>query len=198
MVSTNGTTTHIYMIRHAESPYVHGEESTRGLSEAGHEAVRTINEIMRPEQVDAVVSSSYARAVLTVQGVADERGLTVIPFEELRERAIKGLGYQSAWEELESAIKQSFINKDYALPGGESTRQAQERAIPVIRKLLREYAGRKVAIGTHGNIMTIIMNYFDESYGYDFWNSTSKPDIYRLDFDGERLVGVQRMWEAYS
>ncbi|QYR21290.1 histidine phosphatase family protein [Paenibacillus sp. sptzw28] len=189
-------TTHIYMIRHAESPFVHGEESTRGLSEAGHEAVLTINEIMRPEQVDVVVSSSYERAVLTVQGVADERGLTVTRFEELRERAIEGLDYRTAWEELEGAIKQSFIDKDYALPGGESTRHVQERAIPVIRRLLQEYAGRKIAIGTHGNIMTIIMNYFDESYGYDFWNSTSKPDIYRLDFDGERLIAVKRLWEA--
>ena len=55
--------------------------------------------------------------------------------------------------------------------------------------------GQKIAIGTHGNIMTIILNYFDKNYGYDFWLQTSKPDIYKLEFDGIELLRVNRLWE---
>ncbi|WP_084760564.1 histidine phosphatase family protein [Cohnella panacarvi] len=77
---------------------------------------------------------------------------------------------------------------------GETTRHAQDRAIPRIKQLLAEFAGKKIAIGTHGNIMTIILNYFDGSHGYEFWAQTSKPDIYKLEFDGERFVQVERLW----
>lgn len=80
-------------------------------------------------------------------------------------------------EEILKAIEQSFVDIDYSLPEGETTRQAQARAIPKILQLLSDYKGKKIAIGTHGNIMTIILNYFDKSYGYDFLVQTSKPDI---------------------
>ncbi len=38
------------------------------------------------------------------------------------------------------------------------------------------------------------MNYFNAEYGYDFWKSTSKPDIYELKFSGEKLQLVNRLW----
>jgi 2,3-bisphosphoglycerate-dependent phosphoglycerate mutase len=39
------------------------------------------------------------------------------------------------------------------------------------------------------------MNYFDRKYGYDFWESTSKPDIYKLIFIDGELTDVKRTWE---
>ncbi|WP_267917526.1 hypothetical protein [Lederbergia citrisecunda] len=42
--------------------------------------------------------------------------------------------------------------------------------------------------------MTIIMNYFNQQYGFDFWRSTTKPDIYRLVFSNELLLNVTRIW----
>jgi len=77
---------------------------------------------------------------------------------------------------------------------GGTTRQAQAMAIPKILQLLTDYKGKKIAIGTHGNIMTIILNYFDKSYGYDFLMQTSKPDIYKVEFQDTELVRVERLW----
>ncbi|WP_251037861.1 histidine phosphatase family protein [Paenibacillus albidus] len=80
------------------------------------------------------------------------------------------------------------------MPGGESTRDAQKRAIPVIEQLIQRHAGSKIALGTHGNIMTIIMNYFDDKYGYEFFTQISKPDIYKLEFEGMKLILAERLW----
>lgn len=183
------------MVRHAESPLILGEERIRGLSPRGHEDVKRVEEIMRFVEVDVVVSSPYARALLTVKGVAEAKGLPVIELEELRERPIVGLQDKLAQQAFTARIRQSFDDKDFVPDGGESTRQAQERAIPIIGELLRKYEGKSIVIGTHGNIMTIILNHYDDRYGVAFWESTSIPDIYRLDFAGEKLVGVRRMWE---
>jgi len=182
------------MIRHAESPFVFGEERFRGLSEEGFQAAKKIADILDSEDIHCVVSSSYTRAKQTVEFLAERKGLPIVEFDELIERPIKGLDYKAPWEELLQAIEKSFINHDFSLEGGESTEQAQKRAIPVILKLLKEYEGKGIAIGTHGNIMTIIMNYFDNSYGFEFWNGTSKPDIYRMTFQGNQLMKVDRMW----
>ncbi|MFC4777298.1 histidine phosphatase family protein [Paenibacillus sp. GCM10023252] len=186
--------THIYMIRHAESPYVFGEERSRGLSDEGFQAAKKVADLLDSEEIDCIASSTYLRARQTVEYLAERKGLPIREYDELIERPIKGLDYKAPWEELLQAIAKSFNDYDYCLEGGESTKQAQQRAIPVILELLKEYEGKSIAIGTHGNIMTIIMNYFDQTYGFDFWNSTSKPDIYRMTFQAGQLVIVDRLW----
>lgn len=187
--------TTIYMIRHAESPFVHGQEETRDLSEKGLEKSKKITEIFEDIELDVIVSSSYRRAIQTIEDLANKKNLPILKFEELRERPIKGLDYDMPWDELMEAIEKSFEDIDYSLSGGESTRKAQERSIPVIEKLLIDYKGKCIVIGTHGNIMTIIMNYYNKAYGFDFWNSTSMPDIYKLSFVSNELKNVERLWE---
>jgi 2,3-bisphosphoglycerate-dependent phosphoglycerate mutase len=186
--------TTIFMIRHAESPFIFGEERTRKLSKDGELDAEKVAKLMLNEKIDVIVSSPFARSIQTIEPIATTRNIKIELYEELKERMIKG-NYKLPWEEVEPAIKKSFEDKDYCLPGGETTRQAQERAVPIIKQLLKEYEGQSIVLGTHGNIMTIIMNYFDGKYGYDFWESTSKPDIYKLIFIDGELTDVKRTWE---
>ncbi|SFT20056.1 histidine phosphatase family protein [Paenibacillus sp. BC26] len=186
--------TTLYMVRHAESSYSPKEDRTRGLSARGQEDVLRVTALLRDIPVDAVVSSPYARAMLTVQGIAEQRELPIIPFEELRERQLHGIDYPLAEGEFQAAIKRSFTDHDAVLPGGESFRQAQQRSVPVIKELLRDYRGRSIVVGTHGNVMSMIMHAFDARYGWEFWKSTSMPDVYRLEFQQEELIGVERLW----
>ena len=186
--------TNLYMVRHAESPFEFGKEKSRGLSEEGMTAARRVASIFSTIEVHYIASSSYTRAIQTVQPLAEQTNIPVIEYDELIERPIKGLDTKAPWDALLEAIRRSFEDKDYALEGGESTREAQERAIPVIEKLLEEQKGNNIVLGTHGNIMTIIMNYYNEAYGFEFWEQTSKPDIYKLTFDGNKLENVERLW----
>jgi len=82
------------------------------------------------------------------------------------------------------------------MPNGESTQEAQERAIPIMKQLIQQHKGGKIALGTHGNILTIILNYFNKEYGYEFFEQTSKPDIYKLEFNEFELTTVERMWNS--
>ncbi|WP_308637750.1 histidine phosphatase family protein [Paenibacillus silvisoli] len=188
--------TRIYMVRHAESSYSPGEDRTRGLTPKGQEDALRVTELLRETPIDAVVSSPYARALLTVEGIAAERGLTIAPFEELKERKLHGDEVElAAHGGFMQAIERSFADHDAALPGGESLRELQQRAVPAVRRLLRVYRGQSVAVGTHGNIMCMILQAFDARYGgFEFWRGTSMPDVYRVTFRGEELVGVERLW----
>ncbi|HET6871481.1 MAG TPA: histidine phosphatase family protein [Sporolactobacillaceae bacterium] len=186
--------TSLIMVRHAHSPFVFGQECSRGLSEQGEKDAKKTTEILSGETIHGIVSSPYKRAIQTVEGLANERGLVIQLFEELKERRLKG-SYKLSEDEIDHAIKRSFDDQGYALEGGESLKDVQHRAIPLINDLLNKYKGQTVVLGTHGNIMTIIMNYFDTKYDYEFWKTTTKPDIYKLEFHDLNLHSVERLWK---
>ncbi|PWN11852.1 histidine phosphatase family protein, partial [Bacillus thuringiensis] len=87
------------------------------------------------------------------------------------------------------------LDPDFALTGGESNVDCQKRAIKVLKELLNTYQGQKVVLGTHGAVMTLMMGYYDSKYELNFLLQTSKPDIYRMEFNGQELVEVKRLWE---
>ena len=185
--------TTVYMIRHAKSPFIFGEERTRELSVEGEIDLKKITELMRDVEIDVIVSSSYTRAIQTIEGIAKQKRIAIKVIEELRERQLKG-AYKLTNEEIQQAIKKSYEDYDYFLSGGESVTEVRNRSIPVIKSLLTQYKGKTIIIGTHGNIMTIIMNYFNSKYAYEFWKSTTKPDIYKLIFSGLTLQNVEKIW----
>lgn len=184
--------TTIYMVRHAESPYTEGNERTRGLTLEGKKNVGKITEILKDEGINMIISSPYARAILTVEGLAGELALDIQIFEDLRERHFSDCLITN--EEFMPAIKRMFEDSAYSLPGGESNTLCQKRSVGVMKYILQEHKGKKIAVGTHGNVMTLMMNYFDSTYGWDFLNQTKKPDIYKLLFKDLELKEVERLW----
>ena len=187
--------TYIYFIRHTESPNNFSDEKNRKISEKGKIDAEKLANILKNENIDLVVSSSYKRAIETVKPLANILKKKIILRDELVERSIKNKNKIYKNKKTLKAIRKSFADIDYCLPGGETTKHAQGRAIPIIKNLLTKHRGKKIALGTHGNIMTIILNYFDKAYGFNFWLSTSKPDIYKAEFDGLKLKSVGRIWK---
>ncbi|QJC50910.1 histidine phosphatase family protein [Paenibacillus albicereus] len=181
----------IYMVRHAESPYA-GNERTRGLTPIGKLSAETITNLLRDEGVDVILSSPYARAVLTLEGLAKELGLEIKTNEDLRERHFSDDVIPD--EHFMPFLKKSFEDPSYSLPGGESSAACQHRSVTVLKSILDECKGQKIAIGTHGNVMTRMMNYFDPRYEFDFMNETTKPDVYKLQFEDLELQAVTRLW----
>lgn len=185
----------IYMVRHAESPFMEGAERTRGLSASGQQKIQQVTELLAGEGVNAVYSSPYARAVLSVEPLAEKLGLQVLVREDLRERRLSGYDYVIADEEFMPAIQKCFADRLFKLPGGESMQMCQDRAVPVLLDILEQHEGGRVAVGTHGNVMTLMIRYFDAKYGWNFFRRTSMPDVYKLEFAGRKLLEVTRMWK---
>jgi 2,3-bisphosphoglycerate-dependent phosphoglycerate mutase len=192
--------TYIYFVRHGLAPFSLELELTGGgasLNEQGKADANRVAELLRDEGIDVIISSSYNRAKETVTPLAEILQKEIILFGDLIERPIASLNYPVSDEQLLIGIEKSFVDIDFCMLEGETTRQAQDRAIPVILKLLSDYEGRKIVVGTHGNIMTIILNYFDPSFGFEFWKQTSKPDLYKLEFEEMELKNVSRLWTFY-
>ncbi len=98
-------------------------------------------------------------------------------------------------KDLFPLLEKSFSDSNFALQGGESNADCQKRAIKVLKDIVNIYQGQKVVIGTHGAVMTLMMRYYDSKYDLNFLLQTTKPDIYRMEFEGQELVEVKRLWE---
>ncbi|QKS59864.1 hypothetical protein HUB98_29105 [Paenibacillus barcinonensis] len=47
-----------------------------------------------------------------------------------------------------------------------------------------------------GSAYTVITENYDPAYGFEFWESTTMPDIYRLDLDiDHQMLRIARMWQ---
>lgn len=187
--------TFIYMVRHGDSPK-DGNERTRGLTEKGKLDAQRITDVLKVEGIDAVISSPYKRSILTIQPLAEQLGQDVLVFENLKERIFTAKDERILDKDLIPLLNQSFCEPNFTLEGGESNTDCQKRAIKIFKEILNTYSGQKVAIGTHGVVMALMMGYYDSTYDLNFLLSTSKPDIYKMEFNGQKLMNVKRLWRV--
>jgi 2,3-bisphosphoglycerate-dependent phosphoglycerate mutase len=156
---------------------------TRGLSEQGKKDALRISEILRAEEIDFYFSSPYLRAVQTVEPATRESGKDISIIGDIRERTLAGDEFQVPDGHFFNCKRQLYDDLNFALPGGESSFVAQRRGVEAVLGLLKTHPGKRMAVSTHGDIMTLIMNHFDRKYDYDFWRSLSMPDMYKLVFE---------------
>ncbi|PFN17457.1 histidine phosphatase family protein [Bacillus cereus] len=186
--------TYVYMVRHGESPKLEGNERTRGLTEKGSLDAHRVTDILKTEGIDTFISNPYKRAVLTIEKSADFYGKEVVIYENLKECMFSNEDQIISDKEVYPLVKKMFANQDFTLTEGESYKDCQRRVVKVLKEILMDFQGQKIIIGTHGLVMTLMMNYFDNQYGFEFLMQTSKPDIYKLEFKDEQLMNVERLW----
>lgn len=186
-------TTTIYMVRHSESDKSDGTERQRGLTAKGQEDAHRVAERLRNEDIDALYSSPYARAVDTIRILAGKLGREIHTCEDLKERDWFGSDRLLTDGEVDLYLERMFAEPDFALPGGESGAACQARSVTALKEILHNHQGERVVIGTHGMVMTLMMGYFSAEYGLDFLLHCTKPDIYKMQFAGEKLLGVERL-----
>ncbi|WIG43498.1 histidine phosphatase family protein [Bacillus toyonensis] len=183
--------TTIYFVRHAHSTYTK-EERERPLSEKGHCDAENVTRLLKDGHIDVVISSPYKRAIQTVQGIANTYNVSIQIEEDLRERLLSS----EPVEDFNDAIENVWEDWTFAYEGGESNDVAQKRAILCMQNILEKYKGKNIVIGTHGNIMVLLMNYFDSKYDFQFWKTILMPDVYKLTFDNNRFISAERIEEA--
>jgi len=79
------------------------------------------------------------------------------------------------------AFKYSFENENFSFPGGETSREVKERGHAALNERLHNYNGKRIAIGIHGNIMTNIMNYFDDRLILTFGKLQQNLTLYGIE-----------------
>jgi 2,3-bisphosphoglycerate-dependent phosphoglycerate mutase len=150
------------------------EENERSLSERGATDALALAAQLDDEPIAQVYASPYPRALETVLPLAQARGLEPTVIDDLRERLLS----PEPLADWLDHVRRSFAEPDYAVPGGESSRSAQERVGNVLTKLALLHPGQTVAAGSHGNLIALALQLDDPAVGFEFWQEMPMPAVY--------------------
>jgi 2,3-bisphosphoglycerate-dependent phosphoglycerate mutase len=182
--------TTLYLVRHAHASWTPDEG--RALSPEGLAGARHVAELLRDRPITAVYASKAQRAIQTVSPLAAALGLAVTSIKDLRERRLSG----EPVDNHASAVAWCWEHPNEALPGGESNLEARRRGVAVTTKLAERHAGEAIVVGTHGNLLALILQHWESGIDHVFWSQLSMPDIYALTPEDRPLMRVARMWDA--
>ncbi len=102
---------------------------------------------------------------------------------DLRERR-HSLEQHDDWRET---LERAWADASFALPGAETGRDAQRRAIGTLDLLrARHPDGGRVVVGSHGNLISLILQALEPDVGFEFHMAMPMPAVYRLTHDGLR------------
>jgi 2,3-bisphosphoglycerate-dependent phosphoglycerate mutase len=181
--------TTVYLVRHAHADWQDNE--SRGLSESGRAAARSLADLLSTKPVAAIYSSPAQRSIETVASLADRLGVHVAIVAELQERQLPVVPE----DHFESVVRETWRAFSRGMAGGESNAIAQARGLAAVRRLITRHAGQHLVVATHGNLMALVLNGFNPAFGYEFWRGLSFPDVYQLEFETAALLRATRIWE---
>jgi 2,3-bisphosphoglycerate-dependent phosphoglycerate mutase len=174
----------IFVVRNAETA---GQGAYDSLTATGFAQASRLAVLLAREKIDRIVSSPYLRAIQTAEPLAQTPGLKIEMDDRLVERVLCGEP-RSDWREL---LESSFDDLDARLPGGDSSRDAMNRARDVIRDAL-DNAADTTSLITHGCLLTLLLKSLDERFGFANWQVLAYPDVFRVTFSDDPLV-IQRL-----
>ena len=184
--------TTVYFIRHAQSDHSVHDDEIRPLTQKGMNDCLLVTKFLRDKQIDVVLSSPFKRAVDTVGDFAKKNDFEIEIIKDFRERKCDSKWLRDA--DFLPFIKRQWEDFSYSLSDGECLYAVQQRNINALNAVLKRYEDKNIVIGTHGTALAMIINYFDNTYGFgDFMEMVNiVPWVVIMKFDRGHFVG---MWK---
>jgi probable phosphoglycerate mutase len=156
--------TELVLIRHGETD-MNRELRFQGhvdvaLNALGLEQARRLAARLVGEKADALYASDLLRARQTAQPIAASLALQAVAEKGLREQSfgrIDGMRVDDIKEQHPEAWERwTRFEQDFAMPGGESTRQFHQRVMEAVYRLAMANAGKTLVLVTHGGVLDMI------------------------------------------
>jgi 2,3-bisphosphoglycerate-dependent phosphoglycerate mutase len=142
--------------------------------------------------ITAIYSSPARRARETVAPLAARLGLPICIVPDLCERKL----CDGAVDGFFAAVRATWADPSFAHPGGESNAAAQRRGVAVVQRLMGRHPTDHVVLGTHGNLLALVLQHFDVGVDFAFWMALTMPDVYALQVGVNGDAFVRRLWEC--
>lgn len=201
----------VYFVRHSEcasknninrikvsdTRQVSNEKSF--LSVSGEKKAEELSKNKELQNIDAVYSSNYVRALETAKYFALENNTIINIDDRLDERKIGDYGTMSA-KEFHRLQARDF---DFKLSGGESVNQTKKRMSDAVKNILMFEAGNRVVVVSHSTaIMAMLSAWCELGHNYDedviltYGDETiidghfTAPMVFKIVFDGMNVLSV--------
>lgn len=201
----------VYLIRHSEaisksnlniiinsdSNQISNEKAF--LSVSGEAKALELSRHQELQNIDAVYSSTYVRALSTAKYIACENNTIINVDERLNERKI-GMISNMDVRDFHRLQAKDF---DFKLDSGESINQTKKRMVESLKNILMNESGNRVVVVSHSTALTALMSsWCDLGYNYDdqiiltyndkavVTGQFTAPMIFKVVFDGMNVVDI--------
>ena len=181
--------TNIFFVRHAQPDESWLDDRTKPLTSQGLEDREKVSDILLNYSIDVFISSPYKRSIDTMADCAQKLNMDIHTDERLRERK------RGKTDDIEELLNKLWGDFRFFEESGESLSSVQTRNIQALREVLESYPNKNIVIGTHGTALTMILNYYDSSFGREGHKSIylCMPYIIRCAFDNQELVEREKL-----
>lgn len=162
----------IYIVRHCEAK---GQPAESQLTEKGFKQAEELARFFSNIPIDRIVSSPFLRAIQSVEPLSKAIDKTIEVDDALAERTLSSLDLPDWMEKL----KATYEDLELKFEGGESSKEAMDRIVTVVEEALESDA-ENIIIVTHGNIMSLLLKNYKNSFGFEDWKNLMNPDVFLL------------------
>ena len=199
----------IYLVKHAEELEEKGIKNTSDssqianekyvLSVKGEKQAEEVSKNKELQNIDVLWSSSYARAKCTAKYIAYENNIDVNIDSRLNERKLGSIEDLANWmKDKNCNVVQAYLtDRTYKGREGESCEEAYERVKGFIDYILDEYKEKRVALVSHGALISFLLTNWCE-LNKDIklvWKDKvieiKEPSITKLIFENNELIDIQ-------
>ena len=199
----------IYLVKHADELKESGIQNANDtaqlinekyiLSVKGEEQSKRLSESQELQNIDALWSSSYARAKATAKYIAYTNNIDINIDSRLNERKLGNLEDLSKWMENKPfGVVQAYLqDKKWKAREGESCEESTERVTSFLEKTLKENIGKKIVLVSHGALISFLLTNWcelNEEIKLVFNNKIieiKEPSITKLTFDKQKLTNIE-------
>ncbi|MBN1248550.1 MAG: histidine phosphatase family protein, partial [Anaerolineae bacterium] len=71
---------------------------------------------------------------------------------------------------------------------------AQARGVAVLEACHLNHGGEHIVLGTHGNLLALVLQHFDPTVDFEFWLALTMPDIYRVRTSATGEAHIEHLW----
>ena len=202
----------IYLIRHAETVEEKGirntDESSQIINEKeilsvyGEEQSKRLSENKELKNIDLIWTSSYTRAKATAKYIANNNDLCINIDSRLNERKLGNLKELAEFmknKNTRDPSQEQLLDRKFKTSDGESAEETNQRMTNFFDRILKEYAGKKIVVVSHGgSIKFFLLNWCEVNedvnlvYNNKVLDITS-PCLLKMTFRNNELINIEQL-----
>jgi 2,3-bisphosphoglycerate-dependent phosphoglycerate mutase len=178
----------IYLIRHCEAE---GQAPEAALTERGFKQAIQLADVLNGVSIDRIIVSPYKRTVQSIEPLAKLLNLKIETNDLLTERVLSSQNLSDWLEKLRA----TFDDFELKFEGGESSTEAMKRIVEVVEEVF-ETETQNTIIVTHGNLLSLLLNHFNNEFGFDDWRNLRNPDVFLLKNENNKVTFERILMET--
>ena len=202
----------IYLIRHAETVEENGIRNTDEdsqiinekeiLSVYGEEQSKKLSKSKELKNIDVIWSSSYTRAKATAKYIANNNDLCINIDSRLNERKLGNLKELAEFmknKNTRDPSQEQLLDRKFKTSDGESAEETNQRMTNFFDIILKEYAGNRIAVVSHGgSIKFFLLNWCEvnEDVKLVYKNKVldiTSPCLLKMTFRNNELINIEQL-----